>query len=169
MSSANKLPLTNASFKSSATILDIPQTAAQGTDEAEELLAKILTVLRGGGVSSANSGPTGTNQFNSSTVGATPVSVKGSAGRIYAVSVQNLHSSAIFLKVYDLAVGSTNPATSVPKNTFMVAPNGSISLRGVDLPWAYQNAITIIVSTVAANGTAQSSPATLPIVEIEWT
>lgn len=108
----------------------------------------------------------GTTKFRSTTVTNAAVAVKASAGNLYALSVLNRHSAAIFVKFYDTSQPGTTVGTTTPVAVFQVAANDQLHLRGADSPWFFGTAITVACVTGAADNDATAAAA-LPIIELE--
>lgn len=110
---------------------------------------------------------TGTSKFRSVTVDSTAQAVKASAGNLYGINIANPHSAAIYVKLYDKAAASVNPASDVPVLTLMVPATSPYTLRGLDLPVSFATAIAVRAVTNAGD-TGTTAPATLPIIELEY-
>lgn len=109
----------------------------------------------------------GTLQFRSLTVNNTAVAIKASSGSVLGWNVINLHSSTIYIKIYNIAAASVNPASDVPTRTLMVPANGSIFLEPHCIVGNYSTAISVRAVTDTTD-TGTTSPATLPIIEIMY-
>jgi hypothetical protein len=104
--------------------------------------------------------------FRSTATGNTAVAVKASAGKIYGFNIINPHSSSIYVKFYDIAAGSVNPASDKPTYTIMVSASGEDILRGLDVPFNFETAISMRAVTGVAD-TDTTAPASLPIIELD--
>lgn len=112
----------------------------------------------------ANGAPT---QFRSLTVNSTAVAVKGSAGNIYGWNIINLHSATIYIKLYNIAAASVNPASDVPTRTLMVPANGSIVEKS-NSSWGYYSTAISVRAVTDSGDTGTTAPATLPIIELVY-
>lgn len=108
------------------------------------------------------------SQFRSLTVDSTAQAVKASAGNLYGWNIINLHSATIFVKIYNIAAASVNPASSVPVRTLMISANGSIFQEPVCIVNANSTAISVRVVTDSSD-TGTTAPSTLPIIELMYT
>jgi hypothetical protein len=114
------------------------------------------------------SAPFAPSQFRSLTVNSTAQAIKGTSGAVYGWNIINLHSSTIYVKLYDIAAASVNPASSVPVRTLMVPANGAV-IEKSDTPWGvYSTAISVRAVTESGD-TGTTAPGTLPIIEIIYT
>lgn len=105
------------------------------------------------------------SQFRSLTVNSTAQAVKGSAGNLYGWDIINLHSVPIYVKIYNIAAASVNPASDVPVRTIMVPSSGSVVFLS-NTPINY-NSTAISVRAVTDTGdTGTTNPTTLPIIEL---
>lgn len=110
---------------------------------------------------------TGLSLFRSLLVDSTAVAVKASAGNVYGLNITNRHSAAIAVKLYNKAAAGVNPASDVPQHVFLVQANGSLVLRGADLPFSFATAIAVRCVTELTD-TGTTAPATLPIIELDY-
>lgn len=110
--------------------------------------------------------PTGTTPFRSLTVNSTAQAVSAKPANLVGVSVINLHSAAIYVKFYNIAAASVDPASSTPVFTLMVPATSQVILRGADLPWSHATAISVRAVTNSGD-TGTTAPGTLPILELE--
>lgn len=96
----------------------------------------------------------------------TPAAVKTSGGTLHRLNITNLHSAAIFVKIFDKAVADVTVGTTVPVNIFQVAANSQLSVPLDRLPLQFGTAITVAVTTGGADSNAVAA-GTLPIIEAE--
>jgi len=92
--------------------------------------------------------------------------VKANPGEIWGLNILNLHSAAIFVKFYDIAAASVNPASSVPVQTFMIPANGAIFIEP-DQGFLRGNTALSIRAVTESGDTGTTAPATLPIIELK--
>jgi hypothetical protein len=106
-------------------------------------------------------------RFRSLTVDSAAQAVKGTPGKLYGWNIVNLHSSAIYVKFYNEAAATVNPATAVPIKTLMVPALGTV----YQAPECRQTSFATALSVRAVTGsgdTNTTAPTTLPIIEIEY-
>lgn len=109
---------------------------------------------------------TGTTRVRNLTLNSTAAVVKAGAGNIFGLNLVNLHSAAIFVKFYNKAAASVDPASDAPQVTIQVPASSTYTLRGSDLPYSFATAISMRCVTGGAD-TDTTAPGTLPIVELE--
>lgn len=140
------------------------------TDPLSKLIINLIEDLRNGFASFGIGTPTttspGTTKVRNVALNSTAAAVKASAGNIFAINIANPHSAAIFVKFYDKAAASVNPAADVPVFTVCVPATSPYTWRGVDLPIAFSTAISMRCVTGFAD-TDTTAAASLPIVELE--
>jgi len=108
------------------------------------------------------------SNFRSLTVNSTAQAVKGSNGNLHGWNIINLHSSPIYVKIYDIIAASVNPASDVPVRTIMVPSSGSVVFLSNTPINCNSTAISVrAVTDVSDTGT--TAPATLPIIELIYT
>ena len=107
----------------------------------------------------------GTSQFRSLTVNSTAQAVKGSAGKLYGWNIINLSATAIYVKIYNIAAASVNPASSVPVRTLMVSANGCVT-EFSDSPWNVNSTAISVRAVTGSTDTDTTDPASLPIIEL---
>lgn len=100
------------------------------------------------------------------TANSTAVAIKASAGDLWSWNINNLHSATIFVKIYNIAAGSVNPASDVPIKTLMVAANGAVYQEPNCVQTSGSTALSVRVVTDSGD-TGTTAPATLPILEFE--
>lgn len=105
--------------------------------------------------------------FRSLAVNSTAVAVKASAGNLWGLNILNLDTVDIFVKLYNVAAASVNPASDVPALVFQVPASGSIVIP----PWARLHAFATAIAVRAVTGsgdTNTSAPGTLPLIQIKY-
>ena len=92
--------------------------------------------------------------------------VKATPGEVWGISIQNLHSAAIYVKFYNIAAASVNPVSSVPIFTLQIAANGSAFIMpGMGI---FRGSTALSVRAVTdAGDTGTTAPGTLPIIELK--
>lgn len=111
--------------------------------------------------------PTLTN-FRSLAVSTTAVAVKGSAGSLYGVNIINLNTLDIYVKFYNIAAGSVNPASDVPIKTLFVPANGVVFIEPRVFPLDVFSTAIAIRSVTGSGDTSVVVAATLPIIELKY-
>lgn len=121
----------------------------------------------GNTIPALTTGTTGApSQFRSLTVNSTAQAVKASTGNVYGWNINNEHVATIYVKIYNIAAASVNPASDVPVRTIKVPAGG---VAGVENNGAIQNNCSTAISVRCVTGSADNdttAPATLPIIEI---
>lgn len=107
----------------------------------------------------------GATRVRNITLNSTAAVVKASAGNLYKVNIVNLDSVANFLKFYNIAAASVNPASSVPVWTVQVPSGGTYTFGGSDLPESFSTAISMRAVT-GGSDTNTAAPGTSPIIEL---
>lgn len=105
--------------------------------------------------------------FRNLSVGSTAVSVKSSAGELWGFNIINLHTSDIFVKFYNIAAGSVNPASDTPVLTLLVPASGAVFVE----PGCRLHAFATQISVRAVTGsgdTNTTAPSTTPIIELKY-
>ena len=92
--------------------------------------------------------------------------VRPGPGEIYGLNFINLHSAVIYVKLYNLAAASVNPASSVPVHTFLVPATSAFVLRGGDARFTFSTSISVRAVTESGD-TGTTAAGTLPILEID--
>ena len=105
-------------------------------------------------------------KFRSVLVTNAATALKTSAGRLQRISISNLHSAAIFVKLYDLSAAGTTVGTSVPAHVFQVGANSQLVVPLNEQPLYFGTAITVACVTGGADNNTTAA-ATLPIIEAE--
>ena len=104
--------------------------------------------------------------FRSLTVSSTAEAVKASAGNLYKWRILNLTAGTIYVKIYNIAAASVNPAVDVPIITLPLGGTSSVVESMVN-PSRFGTAISIRCVT-GVGDTNTTSPATSPIIELEY-
>lgn len=107
------------------------------------------------------------SRFRSLTVNSTAQAIKASAGNLYGFNIINLHTSTIYVKIYNVAAGSVNPASDVPIKTLMVPANGAIYQEPNCIQTSASTALSVRAVTDSGD-TGTTAPGTLPIIELEY-
>lgn len=107
------------------------------------------------------------SSFRSLTVNSTAQAVKASAGSLWGFNIINLHTEDIFVKFYNVAAGSVNPASDVPVMTLIVPANGAVFQEPACRLHAFATAIAVRAVT-GSGDTNTTAPGTLPIIEIKY-
>lgn len=108
-----------------------------------------------------------TSLFRSLTVDSAAQAIKASSGNLYGWNIINLHTAPIYVKIYNKAAASVNPASDTPVRTLLVAASGSVYME----PSCIQRSCDAAMSIRCVTGSADSNtsaPATTPIIEIEY-
>lgn len=108
------------------------------------------------------------SQFRSLTVNSTAQAVKASAGNFYRWRITNRFTSIIYVKLYNIAAGSVNPASDVPVATLPVpAGPGGFVTETMPIPMYFNTALSVrCVTEDTDSGT--TAPGTLPIIEFGY-
>ena len=126
----------------------------------------------GGGGSGGSSLPTASvanalSRFRSLTVNSTAQAIKASAGNLYGFNIINLHTSAIYIKFYNIAAAGVNPASDTPIKTLLVPANGAIYQDPSSIQTSFTTALSVRAVTESGD-TGTTAPGSLPIIEIEY-
>lgn len=106
--------------------------------------------------------------FRSLAVSSTAVAVKASAGSLYGFNIINLNVLDIYVKFYNIAAASVNPASDVPIKTLFVPANGVVYQEPGIVPLdVFSTAIAVRVVT-GSGDTSTVVAATLPIIELKY-
>lgn len=105
--------------------------------------------------------------FDSLTVNSTAQAIKATAGTVYGWTIINLHSSAIYIKIYNKAAASVNPASDVPVKRLLVPATSMIHSEPVAAQQSCGTAISVRCVTDSVD-TGTTNPATLPIIQIKY-
>jgi hypothetical protein len=107
------------------------------------------------------------SSFRSLTVNSTAQSIKATPGIIRGWNIVNPHAAAIYVKFYNIASGSVNPASSVPILTIMIPATSSVYQANTCNQRVCNTAISVrAVTDVGDTGT--TAAAALPIIEVEY-
>lgn len=102
------------------------------------------------------------SEFRSFTVGATAETVRDTPGVIHGVNVINLHSAAVFVKLYNKD-GATQADT--PAHTWYLPAGGAVLLFGTDPVLRFNTAISVRCVTGSADNDT-TAPGTKPLIEL---
>lgn len=105
--------------------------------------------------------------FRNLATNSTAVAVKASAGSLWGFNIINLHTEDIFIKLYNVAAASVNPASDVPVMTLMVPASGSVFQEPSCRLHAFATAIAVRAVT-GSGDTNTTAPGTLPIIELKY-
>ena len=105
--------------------------------------------------------------FRSLAVSTTAVAIKATPGNILGFSIINIHSAVIFVKFYNKAAAGVNAASDVPVFTVAIKANDSIFQAPIASLRRFSTAISVRVTTVAANADATAAGA-LPLMEVSY-
>lgn len=108
------------------------------------------------------------SNFRSLTVSSTAVAVKASAGSLYGVNIINLNTLDIFVKLYNIAAASVNPASDVPIKTLFVPANGVVFIEPSLVPLDVFSTAIAVRSVTGSGDTSTVVAATLPIIELKY-
>lgn len=128
------------------------------------LLKGIFTGIVGGIAGSLGA----LSRFRSLVVGNTAVVIKASAGRIYTWRVTNLTASIIYIKIYNEAAATVDPATDLPIMTLPVPPGVGSFIFDELSKGEYCSAAISIRCVTESGDTGTTAPATTPIIEIGY-
>lgn len=107
------------------------------------------------------------SNFRSLTANSTAQEVKASAGGLYGFNIINLDTSDIYVKFYNIAAGSVNPASDVPIKTLFIPSGGSVFVEPECLLDNFNTAISLRTVTGSAD-TSTTAPSTSPIIELKY-
>lgn len=88
-------------------------------------------------------------------------------GNLYKVSITNGHSAVIYVKFYDIAAATVNPASDVPVENIAVPATSTFVLAGFDVPESFSTACSVRCVTDFGD-TGTTAPATLPIITTRY-
>lgn len=115
-----------------------------------------------------SSAPGGLTKYRTTVASSSAVNVKADAGNIYAYNIVNLHSAAIFVKLYNVVAATVG--TTTPAHVLQVPANSSLNYRPTGVPgiplW-FTTGISLGVVTGGADNNTTAA-ATLPIIELEY-
>lgn len=111
--------------------------------------------------------PAQTSFRNNTSINSTAVAVKASAGELWGFNIINLDTVDIFVKLYNIAAASVNPASSVPVLTLQVPTLGSIFCEPRCVVHDFSTAIAVRAVT-GSGDTNTTAPGTLPIIELKY-
>jgi hypothetical protein len=103
--------------------------------------------------------------FRTLAANSTAVAVKATSGNVYGWNIINFSATVIYVKIYDKAAASVNPAADIPLWVIEV-PVGSVVDRA---PTALPCAAAISVRAVTGGGdTDTTAPGTLPLIQFNY-
>jgi hypothetical protein len=105
--------------------------------------------------------------FRSLTVNSTAQAVKVSAGNVYGWNIINNHSNTLYVKLYNIAAGSVNPASDVPVTTWIIPGSGSVYVEPDSIKESFNTAISVRAVTNFTD-TGTTAPVNLPLIEIKY-
>lgn len=106
-------------------------------------------------------------RFRNLAANSTAVAIKGSAGVLWSFNIINLATTDIYIKIYNIAAASVNPASDVPVMTLLVPTGGAIFQE----PACALDSLGTAISVRAVTGsgdTNTTAPSTSPIIEIKY-
>lgn len=107
------------------------------------------------------------SSFRNLTTNSTAVEIKASAGSLYGFSIINLATTDIYVKLYNIAAASVNPASSVPVMTLFIPAGGFIFQEPSTILHRFGTAISVR-SVTGSGDTDTTAPSTSPIIEIKY-
>lgn len=138
-----------------AKIIAAPSTEAK-QDTGNTSLASILASLL----------PTLSN-FRSLTTNSTAQSIKASAGELWGFNIINLDVVDIYVKFYNIASGSVNPASDVPIFTLFIPAAGVVYQEPATRLYVHSTAISVRTVTGPLD-TNTAVATTAPIIELKY-
>lgn len=107
------------------------------------------------------------SNFRSLTTNSTAQEVKASAGGLYGFNIINLDASDIYVKFYNIAAGSVNPASDVPIKTLKV-PGGWTTFESPSTLLDYFSTAMSVRTVTGETDTSTTAPSTSPIIELKY-
>jgi hypothetical protein len=105
--------------------------------------------------------------FYSKAVSTTAVAVSAAPADLYGWTIINPHSAAIYVKIYNIAAASVNPASDVPHRILYLAANSMIHTDPICIQEGFTTAISVRVTTDLAD-TGTTAAATLPLMYLKY-
>lgn len=105
--------------------------------------------------------------FRNLAANSTAVAIKASAGDLYGFNIINLATTDIYVKFYNIAAGSVNPASSVPIKTLLIPIGGAVFVEPHGILDSFSTAISVRAVT-GAGDTNTTAPSTSPIIELKY-
>jgi hypothetical protein len=105
--------------------------------------------------------------FRNLATASTAVAVKASAGKLWGFNIINLAATDLFVKFYNIAAASVNPASDVPVLTLLIPSNGIIFQEPSGVLHSFSTAIAVRAVT-GSGDTNTTAPATSPIIELKY-
>lgn len=106
--------------------------------------------------------------FRSLAVSSAAVAVKASAGSLYGFNIINLNALDIYVKIYNVAAASVNPASDVPIKTLFVPANGVVFIEPKSIPLDVFSTAISVRSVTGSGDTSTVVAAVLPIIELKY-
>ena len=99
--------------------------------------------------------------------------IKGSAGQLYSVCVQNIHSAPVYLKVFDKTSANVTAGTTAADYQFMcpanaTAANGAGVVFNLNPGYAHANGITVMLTLGISLTDNTSTAANIAIVTLGY-
>jgi hypothetical protein len=107
------------------------------------------------------------SNFRSLTANSTAQAIKSSAGNIYGWNIINNHSNTLYVKLYNIAAGSVNPASDVPVATWVIPGSGSVYVEADSIKHSFTTAISVRAVTNSTD-TVTTAPVNTPTIEIQY-
>lgn len=107
------------------------------------------------------------SNFRSLTLDSTAQAVKASAGELWGYNIINLNAADIYVKFYNVAAASVNPASDVPIKTLFVPQLSTVFQDTKSRLDVFSTAIAVRAVT-GSGDTNTTAPSTLPIIEIKY-
>lgn len=107
------------------------------------------------------------SNFRSLTLDSTAQAIKASAGELWGFNIINLNAADIYVKFYNVAAASVNPASDVPIKTLLVPQLSTVFQDTKSRLDVFSTAISIRAVT-GSGDTNTTAPSTLPIIEIKY-
>lgn len=107
------------------------------------------------------------SSFRNLATNSTAVAVKANAGSLYGFNIINLDVTDNYVKFYNVAAASVNPASDVPVLTLFLPAGATIFQEPSTILHRFGTAIA--VRTVTGSGdTNTTAPGTSPIIELKY-
>ena len=135
-------------------------------NESAALIKLSLLVEKGVPVTVITPNASGTTRVRSLTTNSTATVLKATPGNLYGWNIVSNNAAIIYVKIYNKAAASVNPASDVPIKTLMVPANGSVYQEPNCIQCSADTALSFRAVTDFGD-TGTTAPATLPIIEFE--
>lgn len=152
---------------------DTPVTSASAAGDYTEISTDNLNRVWVNG-NYAVSTDQGYTHYRNTALLAAPVAVKASAGNIFSINILNINTTPAFVKVYNLAVGSTTVGTSTPVKIIYCPPGDGTVVPGSyvstpdDVALFYASTAITIAAVTGLADASTTAPATGIYVEIVY-